>query len=315
MREVLSQFSDFYLRDWRSRSIHFVFIFFASVVYAASMDIIFHRPSDEVAYGCVALVGFLMVALPILTIARQLRNKASQIGTPVYQAVRDVHSKLTEAAGTNGVECPALETVNLDLTQGNAQHAVEALGKVLTETAKRLERFKEYEAKWRPMFLSIIKEVEDTYKDPQTAYRILLGLADKNDWPAWAVRCLPSLYDKVETQKDGRIVAHVSQYVLGGLAPSYDYDVAEKLCKGEILKVAMPEETAKRAMDIAEELTNSLRHNPNESDRAFIGTIITIWSRDEKISSDAHDPEASQKLKVEREKVLAEENVMSAHGL
>jgi hypothetical protein len=273
------------------------------------MDVAFHRPSDRIGVECVALVIILMISLPIITITKQLREKSSPLGKDIYQAVLEINSKLTEAAQASGLQDSDVEIASLEFTQQNEDHALEALGKVLTETARRLERFKEYEAKWRPMFLSIIKEVADEYEDERTAYRILLRLADKNHWPSWAVRCLPDLYDRVETESNGVVVAHVSQYVLGGLSRAYGYEILRKLCGGEVLKVAMPPETAKRVEEIAESLEKSLRRNPNESDRAFIGTIITIWSEREKISTDAGD---SQKFKEEREKVLDEENVMSA---
>jgi hypothetical protein len=306
--DMFKAFSDFYIRDSRRRYSYFLVIFLVAVIYQIVMDFLFGRSSDQVALELVALVGTLMIGLPLVSIGREFLAKRSDIGAEASAAVRKLNFEFTESAESMVHVNPLVEDRALE----RDQHAIEALGKVLTETAKRFELFRGQEANWRPMFLSVLREVEKEYGDQQCAYRVLLALADKNAWPAWAVRCLPSLYHELEKRPDGTVVAYVSQYVLGGVSPSYRYQQLQQLCNGEVLKIAMPEMTARRVGTLATSLAISLQRNPNKSDRAFIGTIITIWSEREKISNNIQDPEASKKFKLERGKILTEENVMSA---
>lgn len=308
VNDFFEGFFEFYVRDWKRRYRIFALVLIASVSYGVMMNIVFHRNEDQVTLEFVGLGIFLMIVLPICSISRQIRAESlrrSRQNLDRNQSEEPLRSpRKTPAVKINGND------VSLsDLLHAEGELALDTLGKVLTESARSVERSEEHE--WRPMFLPIMREVGGAFPNHLTAYKILVPLAHKNDWPAWAVRCLPSLYAEIETEGDDNVVAYVSQYVLGGVPPEYGVRISDKFCQGEILKVVMSKETASKVKRISDDLATYLRHNPNESDRGFLGTIVTVWSQKEKFSEDVRDIATAQKLKSERTKILVDERVMA----
>jgi hypothetical protein len=276
MEKFVEQYYDFYFRSWKRRYLFLCLIFGITVSYGLVVTFGLHKETVIFVYGASIIVLSLLGALPLA---------GSRIAH-TWQTVRPT------------------ETSSEPSEFGK-------LGIVLAGMAEYVERSIEDEARWRPVFLSILKKVVEAFSDRLTVYKTLVRLADESNWPAWAVRSLPGLYAELETRGNGQVVGYISRYVLGGMPPSCDYSVIEELCGGEIFKVIMPLSTAHVAKKMSDDVATYLRNNPNESDRAFLGTVITLWSEDEYRSRCTDDISAAEKLRVERERVLVGENVMA----
>lgn len=281
MERLIEQYFDFYVRAWRRRYLYAGMMFTVTVCYGSFATFVYRAESITLAYETIILVVFLMAVMPFVGVKADRSSESVSLQARRAEEMTSKH--------------PPFFT----------------MGTVLAEMAVHVECSVKDEAKWRPTFLSILRKAEDAFRDRLTAYKILVQLADKTSWPSWAVRCLPDLYAQLETLDDGRVVAYMSRYVAGGISPSYEYTIIERMCGGEIFKVVMPRATADLAKGMSDEISDYLRHNPNESDRSFIGTVITVWSQNENISRREQDIQAAEKLKFERKKVLIDENVMT----
>ena len=312
-RGFVEHVSLFYVTNWRRRLLFFAITLLITVVYGLVMSMALNRAMERVAVEMVGLTFLLMVAWPTYVTLRHRKPRQEGLvadekrisqSFPVFSASRDFATRLQEKArlGRNSAAINAW----LIKTKAAGKCDIDALCKILTQFVQGVESSTADEARWRPTLLPIITRVEEAFGNRSKAYATMVSLADRDNWSAWAVRCLPSLYNEIE-RVEGEVTAYVSRYVLASTPRSYRTVVS--LCGGEILKVQMDSHTANEIESTANLFCNYLRHEPSESDRAFLGTIVTLLSYDEIASRGTKEAE---KLKTQRMKILEDENVMLA---
>src|SRR6266446_3541677 len=97
----------------------------------------------------------------------------------------------------------------------------------------------------RCRFRALVHRVLETYATGPTLDLPLLYQAHKNQWPEWAVECLPNLNIFDRSFPDGSEQRYIWHYVVGCLrATDYSYEVVAKLCQEKVLKTKMSPEAS-----------------------------------------------------------------------
>jgi len=282
------------------------------------MSLVFNRVIDRVAVETVGLIFFVMLAWPTyvsLRDSKRIRKRALTTNDEGIIKQQIPPHSLPSRAFTSHVQDKARfgiisAGINACLSRMkvDAQQYGEALGNALTQFVQEIESSITDEARWRPTLLPIMTKVENVFENRSQAYAFMVTLADRHDWSPWAVRCLPSLYGEIN-RTDYEIMAYVSRYVVASAPISLSYRIVDLLCAGEIVKLQTNEDTAYKIESIANTFCNYLRRDPSESDRAFLGTVVTVLS-DEEIA--LRGTEGARRIRTQRMKILEDENVMLA---
>ena len=150
---------------------------------------------------------------------------------------------------------------------------LDVLGAALKGMAERLQQ----EDGCRPRLHKLLQKVQMTYPGRPAWERDLLLQAHKQEWPRWAVECLPSLCIWLRASSDGTETAYVWRYIYDCIPDSAAPQVVRQLCAGDVLEVRLSEAAAASVRGNAESLEKErLTPIPYSSDAAFDGWIRTV---------------------------------------
>jgi hypothetical protein len=148
--------------------------------------------------------------------------------------------------------------------------ALDAIGRVLAVMAAHYERDKGR----RRAFAFLVNRVIETYPGRPTWDLDLMLQADKDDWPVWAVECLPSLYiPSKETRGEGQI-AFLWHYTLSCIPRHFNYKVSRRLCRKQVAEVRLSPEAVAFVGPVSAMMERNRLDNPYPSSRATIGVVI-----------------------------------------
>jgi hypothetical protein len=178
--------------------------------------------------------------------------------------------------------------------------ALDEIGGALKTIARNLNQ----EHDRRIEFKALVKSVTDTYPGLPTWSSDLVRTADKSNWPAWAVECLPSLCIRLEGISDERVCYLVWHYILACVPKSYEYEVVSGLCRNHVLKIYVTEENSFFIESIAPIVEQARLENPFASDRSMQGVVATAMSDLELLASSWFNSEAAEGFREARRKVI-----------
>lgn len=111
--------------------------------------------------------------------------------------------------------------------------------------------------------------------------RELLLTADRDEWPDWAVQCLPRLFfdtTKTETpvplDENRYCLWRFYTQLLEGARPVVSYRVRQNLCQSEVCCISVPPETSRFLAEVVPSLEHTRLHHPYSSVRSLEGALL-----------------------------------------
>jgi hypothetical protein len=149
-------------------------------------------------------------------------------------------------------------------------------------------------------FRGLIAEVRMTYLDPPLFDRSIRDQANQHDWPAWAVDCLPSLWEE-----DGER-AVVWGPVASSVPDIFHLEVKEELCGGRVLEVEV-----NGAADYLRLVAPVVERYRRKEARSTVGSMRGAVS-EALLEVQNHNSIMAPLVKLGRRKLLHEEGVLLA---
>ncbi len=140
--------------------------------------------------------------------------------------------------------------------------------------------------------------------DTQIEWSLLL-LANREDWPRWAVECLPKLcFRPAEHVESEEWVLWWPVAVV--VQKRWDLGIIEWLCSGTVARMLIPAENVSFLQTVAETLESRRLQNPYASHRAVLGDICDAFQELQKQLRGQHaeDANAARVLEHIREEIF-----------
>ena len=151
--------------------------------------------------------------------AQTLMRTGEEIQLPVVSWHRKNRLEQSVGVAAEAQAAEAADAQELD---------VEELVRTLKDIAGRLQN----ELSSRDEFRSSILEVLDAYPGYEMLSAELVRQADAQQWPTWAVECLPKLYIPLETMENGDVRILVWRYIIDCIPASYPpCHITQSLCR------------------------------------------------------------------------------------
>lgn len=214
------------------------------------------------------------------------------------------HDFLTgdEYAGFEGIRLMPAS----DATRG--EPALDAIGTALAAMAAHLEKRRDR----RVVFHQLINRVLRTYPGRPTWDNDLVYQAHKNDWPGWAVECLPRLFF-TQTNSDlanADTRAVVWHYILACVPVSHEYEISSALCSDRIFEVTLSQSAFHFTQSIAPVLEHNRLSMPYASERAMQGSVADSMAQLEVEARSRNDMEAASALQHSRRQILKRAGIL-----
>jgi hypothetical protein len=170
--------------------------------------------------------------------------------------------------------------------------SLKAIGYALKVIAWHLDEH----PKRRPEFTSLLDKVQDVYIGHSTWEIDLLYLANENQWPKWAVECLPSLsiiLEEAEPHRDSlddKKQQHYTRLAVwwpfnkvleAGVRYAnywYEPEKSKPLCNGNVFEVIIPQHITPFIIELASRVEPSRIDNPYPSPASVVGNIADAMS-------------------------------------
>lgn len=161
----------------------------------------------------------------------------------------------------------------------------------------------------RPKFRTLINTIISPANGLQWAVNLVL-LANRFEFPTWAVQCLPNLCFRLPTnnQDEGTIFVLWQQIAIA-IPLSYTLEIKEKLCGGEVLVAGFDRPGARLVERIAGWVEPERLSNPFASDRSARGALAQAFD-----SIRLEDAEIAGPAEEAQKKVLTDLGVGFAAG-
>jgi hypothetical protein len=145
-----------------------------------------------------------------------------------------------------------------------------AVGEMLTAMIYNYETH----ANKRVKFRKLLEQGSATNEGSESWNVNLIRLADQNDWPAWAVQCLPSLFIPLGHSGQGKETLLAWRYILELCPDPFEPRVLREYCGGQIVEAEIGADTCKFLRWIAPELELRRLNNPFSSETSMLGAVI-----------------------------------------
>jgi hypothetical protein len=183
---------------------------------------------------------------------------------------------------------------------------LDSVGKWLKAEAERFERARNR----RPQLRMSIDKLVNAYPNRPTWDNDLVRQAHKNQWPAWAVEGLPSLYIPLPALSDRGEKALLWHYILACVPRSYKYEVTAELCDGHVIEADLTEEAAAFVRSIAPTFEQRRICNLDSSDRSTIGVVTHTMSDFQMIAKKRHDHETAKAFEGAQRRILEQAGII-----
>lgn len=137
--------------------------------------------------------------------------------------------------------------------------AMDEIGWALRMTAEYVDG--RYSSERRPRFRSLLARVHNEYPPEEAWHRDFIHLANKHDWPKWAVTSLPSLCVYLGGSRSA------CRFLLWRMIPRNGATVEQQLCDGDVLLCTVPLDAAESLLDVAQVLEAMRASFTDPSDR------------------------------------------------
>jgi hypothetical protein len=163
-----------------------------------------------------------------------------------------------------------------------------SIGKRLKEEADAIEAENEEQIE---QFRHRIEQIKVSYHDWPAWDETFIRLADEFRWPNWAVKCLDlcvPIRDFAEVPvADSKVSQAAILILLKDIVIGFeesDYDIEEKFCNAEVLKVKIKRQEAAHMVKSLAHLVESHRlASPFKSARSLQGIVIQVFEKQEEL--------------------------------
>jgi hypothetical protein len=171
------------------------------------------------------------------------------------------------------------------------ENALKVIGTALKVLSARLNTAPDR----RRLFRDAIAAIFTMFPKHTTWDQDLIIQADSQQWPGWAIECLPNLY--IPLSEGGRS-ALAWHYLIACIPEHYPCEILDELCKGVVYEVHMAEQTARLVKRLAPYFEESRNGNPYPSNQAMRN--VAIETMQGQLQSAQGDQAKALKLALER---------------
>lgn len=146
-------------------------------------------------------------------------------------------------------------------------------------------------------FRSYLEKIKSNFSEQLEWNEQFVQMADKYEWPGWAVDSLPGLYVPLSGLSAEKINAYV-WFRISDYLPPGSFEEKKRLCDGHFVAVTLTREGANRAQALAERIHEHLRKNPYFDDTAFVASVdhaLREERNDGAAGTDEEDIEATKR--------------------
>ncbi|MFO1431006.1 MAG: hypothetical protein U1F76_12805 [Candidatus Competibacteraceae bacterium] len=186
------------------------------------------------------------------------------------------------------------------------EKAFDAIGQELKLKADLLET----NSKRRVIFRNLVKKVIDMFYDKENLNKDLIKLADKYQFPGWAVECLPNLFVVLKKLEDNSKVIWLWHFPVACMGkPGVSWKHQSDLCGGHIIQIIVKPEIDEWLNKIVPAFEVCRTSLPFASERAMKGAAIDTIAAIETAELKKGKKHTAQRLKEARENLLKDTGV------
>jgi hypothetical protein len=179
-------------------------------------------------------------------------------------------------------------------------------GPMLKQFAEHVEREMDRRREFRLAVEKLIEEHPGLPEWPEELVRI----ADRSEWPSWAIQSLPSLYVTLGRSPDDEEQALVWHRIYDCFPEVGTILIKNRLCEGQFLEIVIPKSIAPIALEIAQVFEEHRNALPYTSERSFMGAVNNAMLQVETMLEGSY-PDSSKEIREKRGKMLKKEQVIT----
>jgi hypothetical protein len=213
----------------------------------------------------------------------------------------EAHLPICDWSGEQSLsQCERVEALHATVEEPATDEVdIEDVGRMLKELIEYLTEKYDRRLEFRAILLKFL----DTHPGQPSWGEDLIRLADRYEWPSWAVECLPHLFVLLGHTVDGRQSALIWHYMLDCIPTSYGCKITDELCGGQIFEIHMTEQASAFAHVVARFFEENLRLNPRPSERSLL-LAVNKSMMDVEYWIYQHAPEVTEEFEDKRRKFI-----------